>query len=135
MDKEKDPISQIVSELEYLEVNVQNQYMADDGKYYFLCDYYVITYKIETRQLSISFHISLLPDTAAYIACSLDRLPCVEDIYIGDVFMIGDNDELLTGEKCISTYQTRIRNQNITDYMEDQRQFYILKNDQVGKEC
>jgi len=127
-------LSLILQELTKLDVKILTHY-RDQEKYHVLCDNIILTYKELTGELNLSFHVSLMPDESAFVACSLQELDCISEITIGDVFITDEQGNIISGDECIKKFEQQVKYSNYSEFMEEENQNFILHNGQCGMEC
>lgn len=130
----KNEVEEILNCLNELGVNIITNYHKDN-EYHFICDYVILIYKIDIREITISFHVTVYPSNAAWLATKIQTIDCIDILKIGDIYCLDNEGNMITGKNAVVFIENNEKDNVVKEYIKDQNNAFILKNYQYGSEC
>jgi hypothetical protein len=123
-------IKRIISKLE--EYGSEFQYQgdpADVGIHIFVCDYFILVYKVNEKRLYISFNAATIPTRAAADVLIFRQIKGLS-VDIGEPFFHKLKDDgtakLVTGERATEAFIEAVGEEAVGRFIEEQKQIQLL---------
>jgi len=123
-------VKKIISKLE--EYGSEFRYQGDPGDvgiHTFVCDYFILVYKVNEKRLYVSFNAATVPTRAAADMLIFRQIKGLS-VDIGDPFFHKLNEDgtvkLVTGERASEAFIEAIGDEAIHKFVEEQKQLQLL---------
>lgn len=116
------------------EIGIDLKYIRKGNFSFYISDEVIIVHNEKRGETNVWFHVSVLPNRAAWITQYLIEYCGLRNIIIEDVFLI-NNKEFVHGDRSIEMYDEYKKETAIHDFITEQKQLFILQNYIPTVEC